>query len=106
MYLQGMSSSLPEDVQIAMMRTVPGLERVEVMRPAYAIEYDCVDPLELRPRWRVRRCAASTARGSSTAPPGYEEAAAQGLIAGINAAMGILGKEPLILSGRTGTSAR
>ena len=98
MYLQGMSSSLPEDVQIAFYRTIPGLENVEVMRNAYAIEYDCIDPLALRPTLEFKEHPGLYGAGQFNGSSGYEEAAAQGLIAGINAAHKILGKAPFTLS--------
>lgn len=96
-YLQGMSSSLPEDVQIKFLRTIKGLENVEIMRPAYAIEYDCCDPLELLPTLEFKKIRGLYGAGQFNCTSGYEEAAGQGLVAGINAAMKILGKEPLIL---------
>ena len=105
MYLQGLSSSLPEAVQNAMYRTIVGFEHLEIMRPAYAIEYDCVDPTTLKPTWRARWWRASTVPDSSTAPPGYEEAAAQGLLAGLNAARHALGKSELVLAGTPATWA-
>ena len=91
MYLQGFSSSLPEDVQLQMMRSVPGLERVEVMRSAYAIEYDCVDPLQLFASLEFRDYPGLFSAGQSNGSSGYEEAAAQGLLAGINAARKLKG---------------
>ncbi|MCX8128992.1 MAG: tRNA uridine-5-carboxymethylaminomethyl(34) synthesis enzyme MnmG [Clostridia bacterium] len=97
MYLQGMSSSLPEDVQIAMMKTIPGLENVSVMRSAYAIEYDCIDATQLELSLEFKNIDGLFAAGQINGSSGYEEAAAQGLIAGINAAMKIKGREPLIL---------
>ena len=97
MYLQGMSSSLPEDVQLAFLRTIPGLENVQVMRTAYAIEYDCVDPLSLYATLEFKDFAGLFGAGQFNGSSGYEEAAAQGLIAGINAANKIKGKEMLIL---------
>ncbi len=96
-YVQGMSSSLPEDVQLEMMRTVEGLSNVEVMRPAYAIEYDCIDPLELKPTLETKKVAGLYAGGQFCGTSGYEEAGALGLMAGINASMKILGKESLVL---------
>ena len=96
-YLQGMSSSLPEDVQLAFLRTIRGLEHVEIMRPAYAIEYDCVDPTELRASLESKKIAGLFGAGQFNGTSGYEEAAAQGLIAGINAARRVQGKEPVIL---------
>ena len=95
MYLQGFSSSLPEDVQLAMMRSVPGLERVEVMRSAYAIEYDCVDPLQLFATLEFREYPGLYSAGQSNGSSGYEEAAGQGLIAGVNAARRIKGLPPV-----------
>ena len=98
MYIQGFSSSLPEDVQLAMMRTVPGLENAEMMRPAYAIEYECVDPTELLPTMESKKVQNLYGAGQFNGSSGYEEAAVQGLMAGINAALKIQGKEPLILT--------
>ncbi len=97
MYLQGMSSSLPEDVQLKFLKTIPGLENVQVMRTAYAIEYDCVDPLALNASLEFKKFSGLFGAGQFNGSSGYEEAAAQGLIAGINAVQKILGKEPLIL---------
>ena len=97
MYISGMSSSLPEDVQYEMYRTVPGLEHCKIVRNAYAIEYDCFDPNQLYPSLEFKKIKGLFSGGQSNGSSGYEEAAAQGLIAGINAAMEILGREPLIL---------
>ncbi len=98
MYLQGMSSSLPEEVQLQFYHTIKGLENVKVMRNAYAIEYDCIDPLALSATLEVKEHSGLFGAGQFNGSSGYEEAAAQGLIAGINAAHKVLGKEPLILS--------
>ncbi|MBO5359509.1 MAG: tRNA uridine-5-carboxymethylaminomethyl(34) synthesis enzyme MnmG [Clostridia bacterium] len=97
MYLQGLSSSLPEDVQLEFLHTIPGLEKAQVMRTAYAIEYDCVDPLSLRSSLEFRDFDGLYGAGQFNGSSGYEEAAAQGLVAGINAARKIKGKEPVIL---------
>lgn len=97
MYLQGLSSSLPEDVQLKFLRSIPGLENVEVMRTAYAIEYDCVDPLALRPTLEFLDYPGLYGAGQFNGSSGYEEAAAQGLVAGINAANKVLGKKQLVL---------
>ncbi|MCI5827339.1 MAG: tRNA uridine-5-carboxymethylaminomethyl(34) synthesis enzyme MnmG [Lachnospiraceae bacterium] len=97
MYISGMSSSLPEDVQYEMYRTVPGLEHCKIVRNAYAIEYDCFNPNQLYPSLEFKKIKGLFSGGQSNGSSGYEEAAAQGLIAGINAAMEILGREPLIL---------
>ncbi len=97
MYLGGMSSSLPEDVQYAMYRTVPGLENVRIVRNAYAIEYDCMNPVQLNSSLEFKKISGLFAAGQFNGSSGYEEAAAQGIIAGINAARKLQGKEPLIL---------
>ena len=97
MYLQGMSSSLPEDVQVAFYRTIKGLEHVQIMRSAYAIEYDCCDPLQLTSTLEFRDFPGLDGAGQFNGSSGYEEAAAQGFVAGANAALKLLGREPLIL---------
>lgn len=97
MYIQGMSSSLPEDVQHAFYATIPGLEHAEILSPAYAIEYDCVDPLSLKPSLESKLVDGLFCAGQFNGSSGYEEAASQGLIAGINAVCRLTGKEPLVL---------
>lgn len=97
MYVGGMSSSLPEDVQIEMYRTVPGLEHARIVRNAYAIEYDCIDPLELKPSLESKKIGGLFFAGQANGSSGYEEAAAQGLMAGINAARLISGLDPIVL---------
>ena len=97
MYLQGLSSSLPEDVQLDFIHTIKGLEHAQVMRPAYAIEYDCVDPTALKASLEFQDIGGLFGAGQFNGSSGYEEAAAQGLVAGINAARKVLGKEPVIL---------
>ena len=97
MYIQGFSSSMPEEVQLRMLRSVPGLENAVMMRPAYAIEYDCVDPLALRPTLEVKSIEGLYGAGQFNGSSGYEEAAVQGFVAGVNAALKLKGQEPMIL---------
>ena len=97
MYIGGMSSSLPEDVQYEMYRTVPGLEHAKIVKNAYAIEYDCINPRQLNPTLEFKKIKGLFSGGQFNGSSGYEEAASQGLVAGINAAMSVLGKEPLVL---------
>ena len=96
-YVQGMSTSMPMDVQLAFLKTIPGLEHVKVMRAGYAIEYDCINPLQLKPTLEFKKLSGLFSAGQANGTSGYEEAAAQGIIAGINAAMFIRQEEPLIL---------
>jgi tRNA uridine 5-carboxymethylaminomethyl modification enzyme len=98
MYVQGMSTSLPADVQVAFLRTIPGLEKVKMMRAGYAIDYDCLDPLQLNPSLEHKEIAGLFSAGQSNGTSGYEEAAAQGIVAGINAARKIRGQPPFLLS--------
>ena len=97
MYISGMSSSLPEDVQFAMYRSVPGLENAKIVRNAYAIEYDCINPMQLKPSLEFKKISGLFSAGQMNGSSGYEEAAAQGIMAGINAARKLTGKEPVVL---------
>jgi len=98
MYIQGLSTSLPYDVQVDMVRSVPGLENAQLMRPGYAIEYECIDPLALLPTLECKMLPGLYGAGQFNGTSGYEEAAAQGLVAGVNAALKLLGKDPMILT--------
>lgn len=98
MYVQGMSTSMPTDVQYAFLRTIPGLEDVKIMRPGYAIEYDCLDPTQLMPSLETKKISGLFSAGQANGTSGYEEAAAQGLMAGINAVLKLRGQEPFILT--------
>lgn len=98
MYVQGMSTSLPVEVQLAFLRTIPGLENVQIMRPGYAIEYDCLDPTQLTLSLECKQVRGLFSAGQANGTSGYEEAAAQGLLAGINAALQVQGREPFTLS--------